>query len=299
MKVLFLGILLVNIVFFFWEYRKGAPDIYLPPNYDELIDSVNVVQQIMLLSEVQDAAETTENDTPSHELFSESPQQSIGDSASLKVPEPDILTGKDLVGLQHTNRQNELVESEQSQATFIQAETEKTQRTTDFPGSMVETCYRLKAGEYSLTRFSQEIEQEGFQLELLERQQSDITQYLLLTSAANSLQEALNSEQNMKQLGINDTQLFRQGLYKWRISLGLFNQLEQAKQAKELFASQTDQELHLVPNNQSNSFTYVKVSINELYKLSDFENKFAAIVERKIACSEDKLSVSVSENDTL
>ncbi len=34
MKLVFFLCLLINITFFLWEYRKGAPGIYLPPAFE-------------------------------------------------------------------------------------------------------------------------------------------------------------------------------------------------------------------------------------------------------------------------
>jgi len=49
-KFLFLSILLANIVFFFWEYRKGAPNIYYPSSVVNSHFSTEL--QIFLLSEL-------------------------------------------------------------------------------------------------------------------------------------------------------------------------------------------------------------------------------------------------------
>ncbi|MCK5354399.1 MAG: hypothetical protein KAJ63_04725 [Methyloprofundus sp.] len=53
-KIIFLAILLINIVFFFSQARKGAPEIYLPSNYENSIASTRGTQEIMLLSEVSE-----------------------------------------------------------------------------------------------------------------------------------------------------------------------------------------------------------------------------------------------------
>lgn len=57
MKFLFLGIVLINIVFFIWEYRKGAPEIYLPPVYENSLASTKYAQKISLLTEVRHTVE--------------------------------------------------------------------------------------------------------------------------------------------------------------------------------------------------------------------------------------------------
>lgn len=50
MKFVFFLTLLVNIVFFLWEYRKGAPAVYLPPAFKY---STSDAQQILLLTEAR------------------------------------------------------------------------------------------------------------------------------------------------------------------------------------------------------------------------------------------------------
>jgi len=51
-KFIFLAIMLVNIVFFLWQLRIGAPGIYLPPNYEKRIAHSAGRQKIILLSEM-------------------------------------------------------------------------------------------------------------------------------------------------------------------------------------------------------------------------------------------------------
>lgn len=50
-KSLFLCILVVNLIFFFLEYRKGAPNIYQRDNYVNQFESSRTAKQITLLSE--------------------------------------------------------------------------------------------------------------------------------------------------------------------------------------------------------------------------------------------------------
>ena len=51
-KILFLSVVLINVVFFFLQYRKGAPEIYLPPYYETSTDSASHTKKISLLSEI-------------------------------------------------------------------------------------------------------------------------------------------------------------------------------------------------------------------------------------------------------
>ncbi|TXL05490.1 hypothetical protein BMR07_09465, partial [Methylococcaceae bacterium CS1] len=43
--------LLINIIFFFWEYRKGAPEVYLPPVIEY---AKNNAQKIFLIDKPTD-----------------------------------------------------------------------------------------------------------------------------------------------------------------------------------------------------------------------------------------------------
>ena len=51
-KIIFLCVVLFNIVFFFWQYRQGAPEIPLSQRYEKNIGSASHAQKIRLPSEI-------------------------------------------------------------------------------------------------------------------------------------------------------------------------------------------------------------------------------------------------------
>jgi hypothetical protein len=53
MKAIFFSILIFNTAFFLWEYRIGAPEIYLPQEESEILGA-NTQQIILLPEEISD-----------------------------------------------------------------------------------------------------------------------------------------------------------------------------------------------------------------------------------------------------
>lgn len=252
MRILFLCVLLVNIVFFLWQYRQGAPDVYLPPSYESHRGSARYDQKILLLSEVESIAGSPAEKISNPELILE------GKSSELnRVAEP----GADSII-------SELVDRE------------------ELP---VMACYQLKTGKYTQDMFTQQYDDISFKLDLFE-QQRDIESYLLLTLAANSYQEGLSKEQKLKQQGMNGLWLFRQGSYKWRISLGLFSQKEQAETAQGMFTEQTEEVLEIVPGYQTETVSYLQVSDLEKQEVSTFEQNFSLLIEQRMECDNDIFS---------
>ena len=130
-KILFLCVVLVNIVFFIWEFRKGAPEVYLPPSYENSIGSESYDQKIILLSELPEAMKRTgEADPNSEKLDQQTEVPSDTEIANETLIEPrqpvianneigkpsnnEILTGNDYIEL--LNEVLELSEEENTQS---------------------------------------------------------------------------------------------------------------------------------------------------------------------------------------
>ncbi len=90
MRIIFLCIILINIIFFIWEYRKGAPEIYLPVHYENNSVSDKYQYKILLLAENDELQSTqkgakinaqqptaTSNDAGSETLIKESKTHGI------------------------------------------------------------------------------------------------------------------------------------------------------------------------------------------------------------------------------
>ena len=131
MKILFLCVFLANIVFFIWEFRKGAPEVYLPPSYENSIGIQNHSQKIMLLSELPEAMRRTseadlnsekhaqQSEVPSdtevaNETLIESKQPVIVNNETGKPSNNEILTGNNYI--EPLNEVLELSEEENTQS---------------------------------------------------------------------------------------------------------------------------------------------------------------------------------------
>ena len=266
-KILFLSVVLINIVFFFLQYRKGAPEIYFPPYYETSIDSASHTKKIRLLSEISAVEQLGAK------------ASSINDRRVQQVDAPSAtkIANKALINASTplVNRNNESI---------------KTPDSDGFPQRLklpVVACYQLKKGEYTPSMFTHEMGKSTFKLELFKQQQEDGNKYLVLTSAANSFQEAVGWEQEIKQQGIDDLWLFKQGQFKWRISLGIFTGKEQANKARESLAKQTKLALEIVSGNQDSSVNYVKISAQEEQDMVAFEQKYSMYFVQKIECRKD------------
>lgn len=289
-KILFLCVFLVNVVFFFWQYRKGAPEIYLPPSYENNLDSAKYTQKIMLLSEVSGAkeldkvVELSEEENSYSDLFiAPLAVQNAIESAVKQRPAEQINT--ELIQTKQNSELGDLVETDPGRLNneLMDVDIDTTSQALN---SQIVACYQLKTGEYTQNTFTQDIEDSAFKLDLLE-QQRDVESFLVLTMEALSFQEAVSREEELKQQGIGDLWLFQRGLFKWRISLGFFIEKEQAIQAKELFSEKTSQELEVVPSYLATAVTIVKISAQEEQGITAFEQGFSMIVDQKIDCRKD------------
>ncbi|NOR80255.1 MAG: hypothetical protein GQ529_05395 [Methyloprofundus sp.] len=271
-KIIFLSVVLINFVFFFLQYRKGAPEIYLPPDYETSTGSASHTQKIRLLSEISAVEPLGAKASSISDVRTQQPEApsvaKVANKALINVSTPLVDTNNESI------------------------------KTTDSHGSPQElklpvvACYQLKKGEYTPNMFTHEMGESAFKLELFKQQQEDSNKYLVLTLAANSFQEAVGWEQEIKQQGIDDLWLFKQGQFKWRISLGIFTGKEQANIAREGFAKQTKLALEVVSGNQDSSVTYVKISAQEEQNMVAFEQKYSMYFVRKIECRKDILSGS-------
>lgn len=290
-KIIFLCVFLVNVVFFFWQYRKGAPEIYLPPSYENNLDSAKYTQKIMLLSEVSGAkeldkvVELSEEENSYSDLFiAPLAVQNAIESAVKQRPAEQINT--ELIQTKQNSELGDLVVETDPGRINNELMDVDIDTTSQALNSQIVACYQLKTGEYTQNTFTQDIEDSAFKLDLLE-QQRDVESFLVLTMEALSFQEAVSREEELKQQGIGDLWLFQRGLFKWRISLGFFIEKEQAIQAKELFSEKTSQELEVVPSYLATAVTIVKISAQEEQGITAFEQEFSMIVDQKIDCRKD------------
>lgn len=333
-KIIFLCVFLVNIVFFFWQYRKGTPEIYLPPNYEDSIGKASGFQKILLLSELPELglkkearihqAEALPSPEAEHETLLVEPQRPLNNDEITKTPDSKVFSDNDFIGpLVKTGYGNtkerslgtqfmgplaeqfeieNVIESTPSEQVTIEptpvaqdSELENlVKEKSDDDNTILEisknpvlACYQLKEGEYTQDMFVQEDEKNAFKLSFFNQNKRYISSYLVLTQVSESYQEAKSKEQELKQQGIENVWLFRRGLFKKRISLGLFSSEEHANEAKELLLKQIDQVLEVVPSYQTSVITSVKISTQDKQQITAFEQKFSKLIAQKIECRKD------------
>jgi len=307
-KFLFLSILLGNIVFFFWEYRKGAPEIYLPTDIERKASNDNQ-QQIFLLSELPAKVVPLEIDSANNN------EVSVPEAPFIE-PKQELLANNDFVGPLN-NIEQENIHAEGQNMGFIgpllvdenivddsEKEIEaisitKPEAKIIEPNELLEddpepaelnaktevlfACYLLREGEYSEQMFATSNKSATFKFELVQQKQQYISSYLVLTLAANSYREAKAWESDIKQQGINELWLFTRGSFKWRISLGLFSTQSKAEKVKASFAQRMPRELEVVPSHQTRVVTEVKISGQEK-DISLFKGEFSQYFKQESEC---------------
>jgi len=313
-KFLFLSILLGNIVFFFWEYRKGAPEIYLPTSVENKAVNDNQ-KKIFLLSELPvkviplaiDSANNSEVSVPdihSEELFI-GPKQKLTANGDFVGPLNSIEQENIRVADQNMEfigpllldesvahspqKEIEAILTAKPETKIIELE----ELLEDDPESaelnvkteVLFACYPLQDGEYSKQMFTTSNKSETFKFELVRQKQQYISSYLVLTLAANSYQEAKAWENAIKQQGINEVWLFTRGNFKWRISLGLFSTQSNAEKTKASFSKRMVRELEVVPSHKTRELTEVKISGQEK-DISLFKDEFSQYLKQESECAE-------------
>lgn len=302
MRFLFLSILLCNIVFFFWEYRKGAPEIYLPISSENKVSNDNP-SQIFLLSELPvkvssflgGAAGNSEVNLP--EIHSEKlligPKQTLIanddfieplnniEQVNTRVADLNLEFIGPLLPSENTADNSEVLKTAKQEAVII--EPDRLLRASA-KAKVSFACYLLQDGEYSERMFATSNKSETFKFELVRQEQQHISSYLVLTLAANSYQEAKTWEKSIKQQGINELWLFTRGKFKWRISLGLFSTQSKAEKVKASFTRRISRELEVVPSYQTKVQTEIKISGLEK-DISLFKDEFFQCFKQESECA--------------
>ncbi|NOQ13073.1 MAG: hypothetical protein GQ583_01150 [Methyloprofundus sp.] len=347
MKLFCLFILLINISFFFWEYRKGAPEIYQPQEVTAYVSRGHDTEQIFLLSElppeekntIQVAVTTQRQEVATEELtlaadfaldVNDLKVQSIDNDeglllssslAELKIADAlSTYLAQEFIPPVHEqfesvidkNYKQKIVVDEPpesidelrvknaisgQQASFIgpPAPTSPLTTTTlaqqddiaEKPTSgLVQNtaCYILQKSKYKQEMQTLVNSDSNFKLKFIDQEQEYISSYLVLTSAADSLQQAKQQASSIQQQGIEELWLFRQGEFKWRISLGLFSSKAKAVKARKNYAQQITQVLNIVPSIRKKKNIIVNVTTAKAF-MTDFESEFSVFIDKKISCT--------------
>lgn len=320
MKFVFFLVLLINITFFLWEYRKGAPDIYLPPP----IESANSdTQKIILLSKppviAKEPVKSADNaqvelvSNPEKQLDTDdeigtmdfvgpmqlnaSNQSTLSDTDSKNAEisefvgpvyqQPSVIQEDELIvpvneQLPEPPETVRLQEEPPADAALSDADKNQTIKQAD----SVVVCYQLKTGATETEFISLTAKQTNYTLAFSGLEVPYISNYLVLTLPAETLQLAHDRQEILKQQGIKDLWLFKKGIFKGRISLGLFSTLEKAEFAKQQYARLTSESLDVLPSWQTRTVTQVTISAEQEQDISAFEQRFAEYIDKHLDCSE-------------
>lgn len=240
MKIIFFFTLLINITFFLWEHRKGAPEIYLPTPFAY---STANSQKITLQGNRPEFHEQRDKGTNS------ASEQPLAEPAEQAVVKKAVVTQ----------------ENNPPQKTFS-------------------ACYLLQEGANEPEILTQIDQVNADRLVFTEQQVPYINNYLVLTLPAESLQQAESQQQMIKDQGISDLWLFKQGGFKWRISLGLFNSSAEANAARQQFARFITQPLAVVPDVQTHAVIHMIISAQEKELISTLESKLSQYIDKQVAC---------------
>ena len=114
-----------------------------------------------------------------------------------------------------------------------------------------------------------------------------ISNFLVLTLAADSLQQAIDLQEILIQQGIDDLWLFKKGKFKWQISLGLFSTAQKAADAKEVYSRKIAQMVVVTPSFQQRTVTQVILYAQQEAIISSFAKKYAHYIDQKVSCMAD------------
>jgi len=400
-KFLFLFILLINSSFFLWEYRKGAPEIYLPHRFEDNKPAQVGANKIVLVSELADTREervviaglgSIGAVTEVAEVLVAGPRQPVlspdNDEGGFAAQENQGFEEDDFVGPlpnpagsssetsgsadDNTGPRQPILSPDNDESGSVAQENQGFEeddfvgplykiveaselllhKGTDFMGPLpnpagssfetssstdnkqghsepnskivlqqrpepeaisqlvppgqskvdqtvvnikeipeeikvpepVRVCYLLQNSEDKSVMASQSGD---YLLTFIDREQTYIRSYLVLTSVASSLKGAKLKEQGMRQQGLNDLWLFRSGEFKWRISLGLFRSKRKALRAQRTYAPRTTEVLTVVPNYKIKILAEVVTNIQE-DNIADFEEQFSLYLDKSGECESVK-----------
>jgi len=282
-KFVFLAAMLVNIIFFFWEYRLGAPEIYLPPATKSA--TLNA-QKIILLSQPpklqEEAIKTADQDQqPEEQMHIKNESFSADDSISIHVNE---FVGPIEIPLTPEVFQTERLTEITINPEPVQNKTDVAPKSTVIIETPVIACFQLYNNDDKQKILAQSSQQNDYSLSFTEQEQTYIKSYLVLTLPAESLAQAIELEKMLRQQGINDLWLFRQGVFKWHISLGLFSSANKAELAKQQYVRNITQPLIVRPSIQTKTVTLITITTRQDEILASFKQNFAQHIDKEVDC---------------
>lgn len=284
MKVFFFFILLVNIIFFFWEYRKGAPAIYYPPVTEATTFNAH---KITLLKKVPKKQVILTGTNESNQTYPIVEPEEQGASTNIVVIAKSELNDSELVtpAIRQAVVINEFVGPLNKESNTILQQTMLLPLTVQpQPKEAQKACFQLQKLSDKQKILSHINKQQNYELSFSELNSPYISSYLVLTLPADSLQQALQQQADLKRQGISDLWLFRKGKFKWQISLGLFSSSEKATYAKEQYTQKISQPIIVSPSIQNRAVIQVTISAEQKETISSFEKQFLHYLNKQVDC---------------
>lgn len=317
MKFIFFLVLLINSIFFLWQYRKGAPEIYLPRLEKNSSASTETIILLDHLPEVAAEIATKVQINRTQTLLESVKQKMTDNGAELVGPRPlqlELQANRDEV-----IRVTQNIGGTVSRAVDPHKETTLSLRIPPHSGEtqavetniMIESgsnindpiategsdlpehkknisaCFQLQAVSDKQQILDQNNKQNEFELSFVAQEQAYISNFLVLTLAADSLQQAIDLQEILIQQGIDDLWLFKKGKFKWQISLGLFSTAQKAADAKEVYSRKIAQMVVVTPSFQQRTVTQVILYAQQEAIISSFAKKYAHYIDQKVSCMAD------------
>jgi hypothetical protein len=240
-KFIFFLTVLINITFFLWEYRKGAPEVYLPQRLEH---SQADAQNIILLSNPPEIPEEKINSID------------VGQDQPVSQPAQQLITG---------NQNSVVALISKSQPLF--------------------TCYQLNKNATREDFIASTDNSQKYILDFTQQEEPFISNYLVLSLPVSTFEQAQTRKEKLIEQGISDLWLFRKGVFKWRISLGLFSSSETAVRAKEQYARETTVALEVVPSWKTHTVAKLTLQTKEKQIISEFAKTYSHLIAKEVACS--------------
>ena len=262
MKILFVCALLANIIFFLWEYNS--------PSTRKSSDPVRVEsdepKQILLKREVSNHSVRDNVVLDDNRLSLKTilippiKKKTVANQLELvkAKQQPDLVNNKKLNKVKPVKLVTKTAVTIEEKLNL-----EKNKKNKYLIEQVVKSCYQVgpfkDAEELEKWRQLNSINIES--LKPVEKETSDVSNYLVYYPAESSFSESQNNIKIFEKLGIKDHWIFREGKLKGAISLGLFNKIEPANLLQENMAKfNVDVEIMARFNKQTrlfgNVFTY-------------------------------------------
>jgi hypothetical protein len=318
MKAIFFSILIFNTAFFLWEYRIGAPEIYLPQEESEILGA-NTQQIILLPEEISDLGieiaeeeieiveqerlviaentQTDEADVLVDESATFETEQNVDEAENIRASSNSGNVLNELTN----NKKEDVVVAEESLASIyghkqgdkeellndagnkvIDVKLEKELVIVDKQREPTETCFQM--AEQDLEPIKKIMG--AYLFNIIKQAEQTINYYFLLTERSSSLALMKANAELIKQKGLDVWQI-EKGEFSQRISLGVFSNPNNVKNAKSAYMKKIGQRLEIIPQYKNKEKTYLTMRVAE-DKLKEVMSALSEYQLKSKLCSDIK-----------